>query len=188
MLLKVVIAIPFDHFSDDNFHFVDMNDTYDQNVVNVFFASLGHVLDDHAVLDTGSDDMLNKFCQKFDLQMTSEPSNVQFKGVNDSVPIRAESEQAIPVGIAGKACTLRFQRLNIISGQLNDLDGSGMSYQGHLRVEAFPAHGAQVTRLLALCLARSGRQLLEPPVIQRTSTAAAKRLGQRCLIFHGLEE
>eukprot|EP00972_Heterocapsa_arctica_P032983 4853150-Heterocapsa_arctica.AAC.1 len=71
-----------------------MNDTYDHNFVNnytdVFSTSLGHVPDDHAVLDTGwlqacaGSDTLDKFCQNFDLKTNSVPSNVQFKGVNDS--------------------------------------------------------------------------------------------------------
>ena len=38
-------------------------------------------------------------------------SNLTFKGINDKAPIQAEGEQEVPVGIAGKGCLLRFQRL-----------------------------------------------------------------------------
>eukprot|EP00972_Heterocapsa_arctica_P018603 2748187-Heterocapsa_arctica.AAC.1 len=51
------------------------------------------------------------------------------EGLPQEVDCGLESEQAITVGIAGKACTLRFQRLKksktpmlISNGQLNDLD------------------------------------------------------------------
>eukprot|EP00972_Heterocapsa_arctica_P091360 13479430-Heterocapsa_arctica.AAC.1 len=65
----------------------------------------------------------DKFYDQFGLNML----NIQSNDVNDSRPIMVESEQAIPVDIAGKACALRFQRMEsktpmLSSRQLYDLD------------------------------------------------------------------
>lgn len=58
--------------------------------------------------DTGA---LAAFVSTFGVMTTFLERNIIFNGVTPSAPIRAESEQEIPMGIGGVGCTMRFKRL-----------------------------------------------------------------------------
>ena len=81
-----------------------------------------HVTDKEAnltsgVIDTacqrgcGGDRTIDGFVQAVQVATSSQPSNILFKGVNQAAPVKAASQDTIPVGIGGHGIMLKLQRL-----------------------------------------------------------------------------
>ena len=85
--------------------------------VDTFAVAGGAAPVGYAVLDTAclrgcaGGAALDDYVDKTGVRHKMRESSMHFRGINDKAPIRAEGEQEIPVGIAGRGCMLRFQRL-----------------------------------------------------------------------------
>ena len=101
----------------------DYNDTMmhqepDQdNVMTDVFASAGVVPNGYAVVDTaclrgcGGDVSIDQYVHSRGMTEVIKASDMSFKGINDTAPMKSGGEQEIMVGISGVGCTLRLQRL-----------------------------------------------------------------------------
>ena len=81
------------------------------------FASAGVVPNGYAVVDTaclrgcGGDASIDQYVHSRGMTEVIKASDMSFKGINDTAPMKSGGEQEIMVGISGIGCTLRLQRL-----------------------------------------------------------------------------